>query len=396
MPADSHVIYMDYAATTPVDPDVVEAMEPYLAERFGNASSIYALAQEARQAIDEARERCAGVLGARAGEIVFNSGGTESDNAALLGVALARREFGKHIVTTRIEHHAVLHAAELLEDLGFDVTYVPSGRDGIVAPEAIEQALTPETTLVSVMLANNEIGTVQPVAEIARLVKARAAELGRSIVLHTDAVQGPGALDLDVDALGVDLLSLSAHKFQGPKGVGLLYIRRHTPVRPTQVGGAQERDRRAGTENTPGIVDMSIALTKADRDREAASATARALRDRLITGIAERVEDIRLNGHAEQRLPNNVNFSFPGVEAEPLLMGLDLAGIAASSGSACTAGSLEPSHVLLALGMSEAMARSSLRLTLGPSNTSDEVDYVIETVAGLVPKLRAMAGTRRR
>ena len=396
MPADSHVIYMDYAATTPVDPDVVEAMEPYLAERFGNASSIYALAQEARQAIDEARERCAGVLGARAGEIVFNSGGTESDNAALLGVALARREFGKHIVTTRIEHHAVLHAAELLEDLGFDVTYVPSGRDGIVAPEAIEQALTPETTLVSVMLANNEIGTVQPVAEIARLVKARAAELGRSIVLHTDAVQGPGALDLDVDALGVDLLSLSAHKFQGPKGVGLLYIRRHTPFRPTQVGGAQERDRRAGTENTPGIVGMSIALAKADGGREAASATAQALRDRLITGIAERVDDARLNGHAERRLPNNVNFSFPGVEAEPLLMGLDLAGIAASSGSACTAGSLDPSHVLLALGMSEALARSSLRLTLGPSNTEDEVDYVIETVAGLVPKLRAIAGPRRR
>ncbi len=395
MPEQIRAIYMDHAATTPVSPRVVEAMQPYFAERFGNASSIYRLAQDAREAIDGARERCARVLGARGSEIVFTSGGTESDNAALLGAALAQRASGVHIVTTHIEHHAVLYAAELLEELGFDVTYVHPDRDGIVAPEAVEAALRPETTLVSVMLANNEIGTVQPVAEIARRVRARAAELGRSIAVHTDAVQGPGALDLDVDALGVDLLSLSAHKFNGPKGVGLLYIRRGTPFRPTQVGGAQERDRRAGTENAPGIVGMSLALEAAEAGRPEASAACMALRDRLIAGIAERVDGARLNGHAQRRLPNNVNFSFPGVEAEPLLMGLDLAGIAASSGSACTAASLEPSHVLLALGMSESMARSSLRLSVSADNTDEEVDYVIGTVAELVPKLRSMSGAGR-
>ena len=391
---DVRTIYMDHAATTPVSPRVAEAMQPYFAERFGNASSMYRLAQDAREAIDGARERCARVLGARGSEIVFTSGGTESDNAALLGVALARREAGNHIVTTRIEHHAVLYAAELLEELGFDVTYVAPDRDGIVAPEAVEEALRPETTLVSVMLANNEIGTIQPVAEIARRVRAHAAEDGRTVVVHTDAVQGPGALDVDVDALGVDLLSLSAHKFNGPKGAGLLYIRRGTPFRPTQVGGAQERDRRAGTENTPGIVGMSVALEAAEAARPEAAAACAAMRDRLIAGITERVDGTRLNGDARRRLPNNVNVSFPGVEAEALLMGLDLAGIAASSGSACTAASLEPSHVLLALGMSESMARSSLRLSVGADNTDEEVGYVIDTVAELVPKIRNMAGAR--
>ncbi len=391
---DVRTIYMDHAATTPVSPRVAEAMQPYFAERFGNASSMYRLAQDAREAIDGARERCARVLGARGSEIVFTSGGTESDNAALLGVALARREAGNHIVTTRIEHHAVLYAAELLEELGFDVTYVAPDRDGIVAPEAVEEALRPETTLVSVMLANNEIGTIQPVAEIARRVRAHAAEDGRTVVVHTDAVQGPGALDVDVDALGVDLLSLSAHKFNGPKGAGLLYIRRGTPFRPTQVGGAQERDRRAGTENTPGIVGMSVALEAAEAARPEAAAACAAMRDRLIAGITERVDGTRLNGDARRRLPNNVNVSFPGVEAEALLMGLDLAGVAASSGSACTAASLEPSHVLLALGATESMARSSLRLSVGADNTDEEVGYVIDTVAELVPKIRNMAGAR--
>ena len=392
---DIRTIYMDHAATTPVSPRVAEAMQPYFAERFGNASSMYRLAQDARAAIDDARERCARVLGARGSEIVFTSGGTESDNAALLGVALARRSEGNHIVTTRIEHHAVLHAAELLEELGFDVTYVAPDRDGIVAPEAVAEALRPETTLVSVMLANNEIGTIQPVAEIARRVRAHAAEGGRTVAIHTDAVQGPGALEIDVDALGVDLLSLSAHKFNGPKGVGLLYIRRGTPFRPTQVGGAQERDRRAGTENTPGIVGMSVALEAAEAARPEAAAACTAMRDRLIAGIAERVDGTRLNGDARRRLPNNVNVSFPGVEAEALLMGLDLAGIAASSGSACTAASLEPSHVLLAIGASESMARSSLRLSVSAGNTEEEVGYVIDTVAELVPKIRSMAGARR-
>ncbi|MCH7607459.1 MAG: cysteine desulfurase [Chloroflexi bacterium] len=392
---DARTIYMDHAATTPVSPRVAEAMQPYFAERFGNASSMYRLAQDARAAIDDARERCARVLGARGSEIVFTSGGTESDNAALLGVALARRSDGNHIVTTQIEHHAVLHAAELLEELGFDVTYVAPDRDGIVAPEAVAEALRPETTLVSVMLANNEIGTIQPVAEIARRVRAHAAEGGRTVAIHTDAVQGPGALEIDVDVLGVDLLSLSAHKFNGPKGVGLLYIRRGTPFRPTQVGGAQERDRRAGTENTPGIVGMSVALEAAEAARPEAAAACAAMRDRLIAGITERVDGTRLNGDARRRLPNNVNVSFPGVEAEALLMGLDLAGIAASSGSACTAASLEPSHVLLAIGASESMARSSLRLSVSAGNTEEEVGYVIDTVAELVPKIRSMAGARR-
>jgi cysteine desulfurase len=391
-----HLIYMDHAATTPVDPDVLTAMQPYFTESFGNASSIYSLAQQARQAIDEARKRCASVLGARPGEVVFTSGGTESDNAALLGAALALRERGDHIVTTRIEHHAVLNAAGLLEKLGFDVTYVAPERDGTVSVDGIMAALTPRTSVVSVMLANNEIGTVQPVAEIARAVKEYASDTKRIIVMHTDAVQAAGYLSLNVDELGVDLLSLSAHKFNGPKGVGLLYIRRNTPFIPTQVGGSQERDRRAGTENTPAIVGIGLALERADSKRLEVTQACLALRNRLINGIQERVENVKLNGDMDRRLPNNVNFSFQGVEAEPLLMGLDLAGIAASSGSACTAASLEPSHVLLALGRSDAMARTSLRLTPGPENTEEEVDYVVDSLVTLVGKLRAMSSPRRR
>jgi cysteine desulfurase len=371
-------------------------MQPFFAERFGNASSIYSLGQDARQAVDQARQRCAAVLNARPSEIVFTSGGTESDNAALMGAAIALRERGNHIVTTRIEHHAVLNAAELLEKLGFDVTYVSPGRDGVVSPEAIEAALTPATSVVSVMLANNETGVIQPIAAITERVKRIATEQRRTIVMHTDAVQAAGYLSLDVDALGVDLLSLSAHKFNGPKGVGLLYMRRNTPFAPTQVGGAQERDRRAGTENTPGIVGMSVALEAADASREASAAKCLVLRDRLVAGITERIEDAHLNGHPTRRLPNNVNFTFARVEAEPLLMGLDLAGVAASSGSACTAASLEPSHVLIAMGNPVDQARSSLRLTPGPENTEEEVDYVVDTVAELVLRLRAMTGRSRR
>jgi cysteine desulfurase len=390
------IVYMDHAATTAVAPEVVEAMRPFFEGQFGNASSIYRLGQASRRAIDTARTQCAQVLGARAGEIVFTSGGTESDNAALMGAALAMRERGNHIVTTAIEHHAVLYAAGLLASLGFDVTYVRPDRDGLISVESIEAALTPSTTVVSVMLANNETGTIQPVAEIARAVKARATAEKRTIAVHTDAVQAAGFLDLNVDKLGVDLLSLSAHKFNGPKGVGLLYIRRNTPFRPTQVGGAQERDRRAGTENTPAIVGMGLALENAERRRTDAAASCAALSQRLIAGITERVDHVALNGDPAQRLPNNVNFTFANVEAEPLLMGLDLAGIAASSGSACTAASIEPSHVLLAMGHSDLEARSTLRLTVGPENTEDEVDYVVETVAGLIPKLRKLAAPSRR
>ena len=390
------IVYMDHAATTAVAPDVIDAMLPFFEGRFGNASSIYTLGQASRRAIDDARGKCARVLGARAGEIVFTSGGTESDNAALMGAALALRERGNHIVTTAIEHHAVLHAAGLLGSLGFDITYVKPGRDGIVTVESVKDALTPSTSVVSVMLANNETGSIQPVGAIARAVKAYAASQKRTIAVHTDAVQAAGFLDLNVDALGVDLLSLSAHKFNGPKGVGLLYVRRNTPFRPTQVGGAQERDRRAGTENTPAIVGMGIALETAEQRRNDAATSCLALSNRLIAGITERVERVALNGDPDRRLPNNVNFTFDGVEAEPLLMGLDLAGIAASSGSACTAASIEPSHVLLAMGHSDLDARSTLRLTVGPENTEEEIDYVVDTVAGLIPKLRKLSTPSRR
>ena len=387
--------YLDHAATTPVSPEALAAMRPYFSDAYGNPSSLYELAQQSRHALDEARERCARVLGARTGEIIFTSGGTESDNAAVVGAALALRAKGGHVVTTAIEHHAVLHACDLLESLGFEVTRLPVSRDGIVSVEDAVAAVTERTAVVSVMLANNEIGTIQPVAEIAARVKARAKELGSAIVVHTDAVQGAGYLDLNVNRLGVDMLSLSAHKFHGPKGVGLLYIRRNTPFTPTQVGGAQERDRRAGTENVPAIVGMSVALEAAEGERDASATAVAALRDRLIGAVRERVPDARLNGHPVERLPNNANFSFPGVEGEPLLLGLDLAGVAASSGSACTAASLEPSHVLLALGMRADLARASLRLTLGPGNTAEEVDYAAESIVGLVAKLRALSAAPR-
>ncbi len=385
-------IYMDHAATTQVAPEVAAAMAPHLAGVYGNASSLYSLGQDARRAIDEARERCARAIGARPGEIVFTSGGTESDNAGIMGPALALKDRGRHIVVTKIEHHAVLHAAELLESLGWTASYVAPRRNGVVSADDVLAEVGPETTVVSVMLANNEIGALQPVAEIARLVKARATTERRQIVTHTDAVQAAGAVPFDVDALGVDLLSLSAHKFGGPKGVGLLYVRRGTPFTPTQVGGGQERDRRAGTENTAGIVGMGVALELAERRREEHAAACVRLRDRLLAGILERIDRVEVNGDRDERLPGNVNVSFAGVEAEPLLMGLDMAGVAASSGSACAAGSLEPSHVLLALGRSHEMARSSLRLTVGPENTEEEVDYVVETLARLAPKLRALSG----
>jgi cysteine desulfurase len=391
-----HMIYMDHAATTPVDTRVLDAMQPFFSDAYGNPSSMYTLGQEARKAVDEARERVAKVIGARPGEVIFTSGGTESDNAALMGATLAQRPHGQHIITSAIEHHAVLHTAELLEELGFSVTYLPVSRDGLVSPEAVAAAITSETTLVSVMLANNETGVVQPLAEIAQRVKAKAVELRHDIIVHTDAVQAAGFLDLNVQRLGVDMLSLSAHKFHGPKGVGVLYVRRGTPFRPTQVGGSQERDRRAGTENVPGIVGMGIALGLAEAQRAQASAHCIRLRDTLTASLFERLEGVRMNGHPTARLPNNVNVSIDGVEAESLLLGLDLAGIAASSGSACTAASLEPSHVLLAMGQAESMARSSLRFTLGQESTDEEIVYVVDAVVNVVGRLRSMADSRRR
>ena len=389
------IIYLDHAATTPVAPEVLEAMLPFFTERFGNPSSIHSLGQEARRAIDEARERVARVLGCRTSEVVFTSGGTESDNTAIRGAAFALKETGSHIVTTQVEHHAVLHCCQWLESLGFEVTYLPVDRYGRVTPQQVAEAVTPRTTVVSVMYANNETGTVLPIPEIARAVKERARELRRTVVVHTDAVQAAGFLELDVRKLGVDMLSLSAHKFHGPKGVGVLYIRRGTPFLPQQVGGGQERERRSGTENVAGIVGAAVALELAHREREEVSARCARLRDRLIAGIQERVPGAHLNGHPTERLPNNVNFSFEGVEGEPVLLGLDMAGICASSGSACTSGSLEPSHVLLALGQPADLARGALRLTLGRDTTEEDVDRTLEVLVELLARLRAMPSLTR-
>jgi cysteine desulfurase len=387
---EQETIYLDHAGTTPTDPAVLEAMLPYFTRRYGNPSSIHAAGQEARRALDDARERVARVLHCRTNEVVFTSGGTESDNSAIHGAATALHETGNHVITTSVEHHAVLHTCQYLENLGYEVTYLPVDRFGMVHPEAVYQAITDRTTLVTIMYANNEIGTINPIAEIARAVKRRAQELERTIVVHTDGVQAAGFLDLNVRQLGVDMLSLSGHKFYGPKGVGVLYIRRGTPFLPLLLGGGQERERRSGTENIPGIVGLATALELADGSREKVSAHCTALRDRIIRFITETVPDIHLNGHPTQRLPNNVNFSFEGVQGEPILLGLDLAGIAASSGSACSSGSLEPSHVLLALGQTAELARGSLRITLGRSNTEEEVDYTLKVLVDLVAQLRQM------
>ena len=384
------IIYMDHSATTPLRPEVLEAMLPYFTAEFGNPSSIYTIGQEARKAVDDARERIARILGARMSEIVFTSGGTESDNAALKGVAFALRSLGNHIITTSIEHHAVLHTCYQLEQFGFDVTYVPVDEDGMVDPQEIIDAITDETILVSVMMANNEIGTVQPIGEITQRVKAEAKRRNQTIIMHTDAVQAPGFIDINVRSLGVDLLSLSAHKIYGPKGVGLLYVRRGTPFEEQNAGGGQERQRRSGTENVPGIVGFAEALQLAENEREVTSAHCLELRERLTQGIFETIGGVRLNGHAEHRLPSNVNISFEGVEGEPVLLGLDFAGICASSGSACSSASLEPSHVLLALGLTAEMAQGSLRITLGRDNTQEDVDYLLSVLPDMIGKLRAM------
>jgi cysteine desulfurase len=389
-PVSSGHIYLDHAATTPVDEQVLAAMMPYFSTSFGNPSSIYSLAQDSRKALDESRDTVAQILGARSGEIAFTSGGTEADNLAIKGTALALRGVGNHVVTTAIEHHAVLHACEQLEEFGFEVTYLPVDGDGLVSPASVGEALTDRTVLVSVMLANNEIGTIQQVPEISQIVRERARRDGRTIIMHTDAVQGAGYLSLDVGELGVDLLSLSAHKFYGPKGTGALFVRRGTPLEPQVVGGGQERRRRSGTENVPGIVGLATALELAEVRREATVKHCTRLRDRIIDGLTERIEDIRLNGHRTRRLANNVNVSLNAVEGEPILLGLDFAGISASSGSACSSASLEPSHVLLAIGLGADLAQGSLRMSLGHNNTDEDVNSLLDVLPGLVARLRAM------
>ena len=383
-------VYLDHAGTTSMDPRVLEAMIPYFSQLYGNPSSLHTVGQEARYALDESRERVAQVLGCRAREVVFTGGGSESDNAAIQGVATALQETGNHIITSSTEHHAVLHTCQHLEGLGFEVTYLPVDDYGMIHPDAVYQAITDRTTLVSIMYANNEIGTINPIPEIGEAVQKRAAELGRTIVMHTDAVQAAGFLDLNVRRLCVDMLSLSGHKFYGPKGTGVLYVRRGTPFLPLILGGGQERERRAGTENIPGIVGLSVALELVETQRQETSAHCAELRDRIIQVVLERVPKCILNGHPTQRLPNNVNFSFEGVEGEPILLGLDMAEIAASSGSACSSGSLEPSHVLLALGQSAELAHGSLRISLGKGNTAEEVDYLLEVLVGLVEQLRQL------
>lgn len=383
------MIYMDHAATTPVSQEALDAMMPFFRDNFGNASSLYGLAMESRKALDESRSSVANILGCRSSEVIFTSGGSESDNTALKGAALAQIGVGNHIITTSIEHHAVLHTCQLLEDSGFEVTYLPVNAEGIVDPETLMNAITDKTILISVMLANNEIGTIQPVRDMVMLTR-QLCDKNRRIIFHTDAVQAAGYLDLDVNDLGVDMLSLSAHKFHGPKGVGILYVRRGTPFSPQQLGGAQERQRRAGTENIPGIVGTSVALAMAHSDRLSLTQHCSKLRDRLIDGVMSANLGAILNGHPKDRLPNNVNFSFQGVEGESILLGLDFAGVSASSGSACSSGSLEPSHVLLALGMSADLAHASLRLTLGRDNTEDDVDYVLRVLPELLGRLRSM------
>jgi cysteine desulfurase len=381
-------VYLDHAATTPVDPRVVEAMLPYWTHQYGNASSIYKLGRDAHQAMDQARVTIAEVLNCKPREVIFTSCGTESDNLALRGVAFERKHRlqKNHIVTSPIEHHAIGHTLDQLEKhFGFEVTCVPVDEFGLVDPADVERALRPETALISIMYANNEVGTIQPIVRIGEIARAH------KIPFHTDAVQAGGVLSLDVQALNVDLLSLSAHKFYGPKGVGLLYARRGVPFMPMQTGGGHERNRRAGTENVAYIVGMAKALKLAYEESEEANARIARLRDRLVSGVLERIPDSRLSGHPTLRLPNSASFLFSYIEGESILLNLDLMGVAASSGSACTSGSLEPSHVLVAMGFHHEVAHGSLRLSLGKENSEEEIDFVLEILPGIVEKLRKMS-----
>jgi len=380
-------VYLDNAATTPVDPRVFEAMRPYWLEDWGNPSSVYSVGRRARRALDDARDRIAQLLNCRANEIVFTSCGSESDNLALLGGALAQAELHgwKHVVTSRVEHHAVLHACQWLEQhLGYTVTYLEVDSQGRVEPAAVAEAVRPDTALVSIMYANNEVGTVQPIAELARTVKA----INPLTLFHTDAVQAGGLLPIDVQAMGVDMLALSGHKFYAPKGIGLLYVRRGTPLVHQVSGGGQERGVRAGTENVAYIVGMARALELAYAESAQRVAHVSRLRDRLIDGVPARISGVRLTGHPTQRMPNSASFTIAGADGESLLLNLDQEGICASSGSACTSGTLEISHVLRALRLPEEEARGSLRLTTGVRTTDADVDRLLEVLPGIVERVR--------
>lgn len=378
-------IYMDNSATTPVKEEVLEAMLPYFSEKYGNPSSIYSLGSASKVAVENARNQVAKALGAQSKEIFFTAGGSESDNWAIKGVAFNQRKKGNHIITTKMEHHAVLHTCEYLEKQGFDITYLDLDEEGFIDLEQLKNAITDQTILISVIFANNEIGTIQPIKEIGQIAKER------KILFHTDAVQAIGHIDIDVNDLNIDLLSLSAHKFYGPKGIGALYIKQGTRLDSLISGGGQERNKRAGTENVPGIVGIGKAIELATENIEEHNAKLILLRDRLIEKIGANIPYVKLNGPRKNRLPNNVNFCFEFIEGESLLLSLDLVGIAGSSGSACTSGTLDPSHVLLAIGLPHEIAHGSLRLSLGDFNTVEEVDYVVEHLAEIVERLRQMS-----
>ena len=376
-------IYLDHAATTALDKRVLDAMIPYLTTEYGNASSIYTLGRHAMQAIDSAREQVTEILNCRPTEITFTGCGSESDNLAIKGMAFTSQKKGNHIITSSVEHHAVLHTCQYLERFGFKTSYLPVDSYGRVDPDEVERTITDQTILVSIMYANNEVGTIEPIAEIGRICRAR------KIPLHVDAVQAGGSLPLDVTALNVDLLSLSSHKFYGPKGVGILYARQGMRILPQLQGGSQERGKRAGTENVAGIVGAATALRLAYEDLPEVLPRIVALRDRLVSGILT-IPGSHLTGHPTERLPNNASFVFEGVEGESILLSLDLLGIAASTGSACTSGSVDPSHVLLAMGLPAEQVHGSLRLTLGKDNTEEDVETILSALPGIIEKLRGL------
>jgi len=382
-------IYMDHAATTPAHPDVMASMEPYFSERFGNPSSIHSFGREAKKAVDSSRDAVASFIGARSDEVIFTSGGTEADNFALEGIAYANQNRGNHIISTPIEHHAVANSIKTLVKRGFEATFVPVDSDGLVDPDDIRKAITKRTILVSVMHANNEIGTLEPIADIGKICREQ------EVYFHTDAVQTFGHMPIDVKELNVDLLSASAHKLYGPKGAGMLYIKKGTKIVPYLYGGEQEMGRRASTENVPGIVGFAKAVEVAKGEMKINDSKLVRLRDKLIDGILSMIEDSRLNGHRTKRLSNNVNISIKYIEGESMLLRLDMEGIAVSTGSACSSGSLEPSHVLLSIGLTHDVAHSSLRFTMGRDSTEKEVDRILEVLPKIVKDLRKMSPLNR-
>ncbi|OQB25335.1 MAG: Cysteine desulfurase [Firmicutes bacterium ADurb.Bin182] len=378
-------IYLDNAATTALKPEVLEKMLPYFTEYYGNPSSLHSFAREAKKGIDKAREQTASAVGALPEEIIFTGSGSESDNMVLRGIAALKKQNGNHIIISSVEHHAVLHTCEELEKAGFKVTYLPVDEYGRVFADDVASAITDKTILVSIMFANNEVGTIMPISEIGSICRAR------NVLFHTDAVQAVGQVPIDVKKMNIDMLTMSAHKFHGPKGAGALYIKKGIRLPAMITGGAQERKKRAGTENVPGIVGLGEAIEISVKNMETNAKRMRSLRDKLIMGIRERIPDVKLNGHPSERLPGNVNFSIRYVEGESILLMLDLNGIAASSGSACTSGSLDPSHVLLAMGLDHETAHGSLRMTLGDETTDEEIDYVLEVLPGIINRLRSMS-----